>query len=774
MTPTLPLRLLLAGAISLLALLLTIIVAYTVGERGVERVESEIGQALALLADQMQDKLDRGIFERAREISNTSRLVADLAATDHRPALQSVVEEVKASLPEYAWIGVADADGQLVASTDVSMIGSNVNKESWFSSGRSGPFVGQVHSPSPSLAKRLGFNGAKPGRIIDVASPIVIEGKIVGVLGASLNWSWAEDIKGSLFGPLDNAALTDVLVLDPDGNVILGPSEIDGRKLDLDSMRIRLDGPNRFSLERWIDGRSYLTGFARSDGYRQFAGLGLIVLVRQDAAIALAPARELEQSIAAWSAVFIAIASVLAWRLSEILAQPMLRLSKAAEQVRSGQPVEIPQIRAFQEAAILSDSLRVLIGELKSRESELRQLNASLEQQVASRTQELEAQNSELASAKEAAELATQSKSRFLAAASHDLRQPLHALSLLTRALGRRVDKSEAQTLVQQMELAVGSLKEMFDTLLDVSRLDAGLVRPDLQVVELAPLLHRVASGLEEEAHHRGLSFRLQTMDVTVVTDPAILSALLRNLVSNAVKFTQSGAVLLGCREVNGRLRLEVCDTGVGIAPDRLSSVFEEFNRSKTTATGVNDGLGLGLSLVRRYAELLSMDVVLRSKPGLGTRFELNVGPNFVGSAPSDTADNERAPIELAGQHILVLDDEPLIRAALGRDLSDRGSTVMLAESVAEAESLLRNATRFPDLAVVDINLSGTENGPAFIERMERQLSRRLPSLVLTGSTDSETLIGLSVGRHPWLTKPADPETIAEALSNMAAGRQTL
>lgn len=773
MTTTLPLRLLLAGAISLLALLLTIIVAYTVGERGVERVESEIGQSLALLADQMQDKLDRGLYERAREISNASRLVADLSGPSNRTGMQRMVDDIKSSLTEYAWIGVSDANGRLIASTDSRMLGSDVTSEVWFRSGRNGLMVGQVRSPTPELASKLGFSPSGQARLIDLASPIVINGRVVGVLAAFLNWSWAEDVRSSLFGSMGLASKTDVIVLDDSGQVLLGPAEIDGRTLELESVTAARHGLNRSALERWPDGRQYLTGYARSDGYRQFSGLGLIVLVRQEAGTALAPARQLEQSIAGWSALFISIACLLAWRMSEILAGPMLRLSKAAEQVRSGQPVEIPHVGAFSEVAILSDSLRVLIGELKSREADLTRLNASLEQQVAARTSELAIQNRELVAAKESAELATQSKSRFLAAASHDLRQPLHALSLLTRALGRRVERADATALVEQMELAVGSLKEMFDTLLDVSRLDAGLVRPDLQVVELAPLLQRVASGLEEEARHRGLGFRLQTMDVTVRTDPAILSALLRNLVSNAVKFTRSGAILLGCREVGGRLRLEVCDTGLGISRERQEGVFEEFHRSKTTATGANDGLGLGLSLVRRYAELLSIAVVMRSKPGFGTRFELtmpDLGRQLV--APVANRDAAGVPVELAGQHILVLEDEALIREALGRDLTDRGGTVLLAESVGEAEELLRHAARFPDLAVVDINLAGPESGPDFIDRIERQLSRRLPSLVLTGSTDRATLIRLSVGRHPWLTKPADPETIAATLSRMVAEHQ--
>lgn len=773
MTTTLPLRLLLAGAISLLALLLTIIVAYTVGERGVERVESEIGQSLALLADQMQDKLDRGLYERAREISNASRLVADLSSPSNKAGMQRMVDDIKASLTEYAWIGVTDAAGRVVATTDSSMLGSDMSGESWFRSGRNGLMVGKVRSPPPELARQLGFAPDAKARLIDVASPIVINGRIVGVLAAYLNWSWAEDVRNSLFGSIGNASRTEVLVLDDSGHVLLGPAEIDGQTLDLESVRAARIGLNRSALERWSDGRQYLTGYARSDGYRQFSGLGHVVLVRQEAGTALAPARQLEQSIAAWSAFFILVASFLAWRLSEILAGPMLRLSKAAEQVRSGQPVEIPHVGAFSEAAVLSDSLRVLISELKSREADLTRLNASLEQQVAARTSELAIQNKELADAKEEAELATQSKSRFLAAASHDLRQPLHALSLITRALGRRVEMDEASALVQQMELAVGSLKEMFDTLLDVSRLDAGLVRPDLQEVALAPLLRRVASGLEEEARHRGLAFRLQTLEVSIVTDPAILSAVLRNLVSNAVKFTRRGGILLACREVGGRLRIEVCDTGVGIAPDRLEGVFEEFHRSKTTATGANDGLGLGLSLVRRYADLLSIKVALRSKPNLGTRFELTMpGVGRILPKPSKRSETARAPTVLAGQHILVLEDEPLIRVALGRDLSDRGSTVLLAESVEQAEQMLRAPGRFPDLAVVDINLAGPESGPAFIERIERELAKPLPSLVLTGSTDSQTLIGLSSGRHPWLTKPADPETIAAALSRIAAGRQ--
>jgi CheY-like chemotaxis protein len=199
--------------------------------------------------------------------------------------------------------------------------------------------------------------------------------------------------------------------------------------------------------------------------------------------------------------------------------------------------------------------------------------------------------------------------------------------------------------------------------------------------------------------------------------------------------------------------------------------VFQEFHRSQFTATGTNDGLGLGLSIVQRYAQLLGIMVKFKTRQGRGTRFTLKIPDILVGETSDEPANMSGAAIcRLKNQRILVLDDEPLIVEALARDLTDRGNTVLRATSPAEAEQKIA-MLGYPDIAVVDIDLTGDESGPDFITRIEAQFGRRLPTLILTGATDAETLAGLIASGRPWLTKPADPDAISRVLAGLAAGR---
>lgn len=762
----LKLRFLLAVSITLLALVITSVVSFTIGRSGLERLERSIGLSLAMLADQMQDKLDRGLFERIREINNMAGI---LASGEERPATQVVrpwLEQMQTTLPDYVWIGVADANGKVTTASGGILEGSSVAQESWFKAGLKGAVFGDVHGAGSLAAQLAAARDGEATRLIAVAAPVNVKGRIEGVVGAQLSWNWAKEVQDSLFGSVSGHVGIEALVLGADGTVLLGPPEVIGKPLPLESIKPQSMGTRKFAVETWPDGLGYLSGFAEDVEYPLFGGLGWRILVRQKATLALAPVVSLRQQILLWSSAFVVLSAMLAWLLAGRLAAPLLRLANAADRLRRGDGAAIPHVGVYAEAETLANSLRTLVDELRHREARLSDMNVSLERQVADRTRKLEKRNLQLAAAKEKAEEAMASKSRFLAAASHDLRQPLHALTLFARALSRRVDGKEARDLVAHTESALASLKEMFDALLDISRLDAGLIQPNPQDFKLKEFIDRVAGGFEAEAEHRGLSFRSRALCAMLRTDPALLETMLRNLLSNAIKFTRRGGVMLACRRVQGRIAIEVYDTGVGISADARDNVFQEFQRSKEAAAGVNDGLGLGLSIVRRYAELLGIEVRFMSQQGRGTRFSL-----LLPAAAEIGADVAR-PIakaeacDLAGVTVLVLDDEPLIVDSLARDLTDRGSKVVRAGSTLEAEEVIRHAV--PDVAVVDINLSNDETGPEFIDRMEREIGRRLPSLVLTGATDGDTLSGLVLSGRRWMTKPADPDAIAMALSEMA------
>ena len=754
----------LAVAITLLAAALTAIVSYTLGRAGVTRVETEIGGRLATLADQMQDKLDRGLFERYREITNAASLLPLFETAPSPDARERLLEQLRATFGEYAWIGYVDRTGKVLSATDGLNVGVDMSGAATFRSALMAPVVGEVHTAPLALPDPRSADIGQ-GRFVDIAAPVVDpDGDTVGVLIAHLSWNWAEEIKDSLFGSDEPRPGVEVLVLGPTGVVLMGPPEYANRLLKLPSVTAAQRNVNRASVETWPDGRRYVTGYAKSDGYRSFPGLGWIVLVREDADLALLPATNLQRQVVALALASILAAVLAAWFLADRLAAPLLNLSRAAERVRRGENIEIPNVSTYAEAEVLSESLRSLVAELQSRQDKLSKLNASLEDEVAVRTSELAEQNSALAAAKEAAEQATAAKSRFLAAASHDLRQPLHALILFARALSRRVQSDEAQRLVRQMEEALASLRTMFDALLNISRLDAGLVSPQMVTFDIGQHIEKISAGFRAEANARGLEFRMRTTRASVTTDAAILESMVRNLVPNALKFTKAGGVLLSTRRRGNRIAIEIYDTGPGIPAADADTIFQEFHRTRHQAVGPNDGLGLGLSIVRRYARLLGVDVTMRARPGHGTCFRLVLPATDPVPAPLlEAAD---PPTARAPARILVLDDDSLIVAALVRELSDHGHAVQGFAVTSAAEAVLRSGAPF-DVVIADHDLGGAETGTAFVARMETVLGRPVPSLILSGATDAGTLSMLTRTGRPWLTKPADSRAITEAIAKL-------
>ncbi|MGO4682441.1 ATP-binding protein [Hyphomicrobium sp. 2TAF46] len=760
------LKVLIAAAISVVSLLLTIAISYVIGHDAVSRLELEIGQSLALLADEMQDKLDRAVFERLQSLDNMAAIGKILQKTDTPEALRASLERFRSAYSDYSWIGFADHNGKILSATHGEFEGLNVSNQLWFKKGVQEPYVGDVKLPVGPPRE-----GHSTSDFIDLAVPIVDADSNVGVLGATLSADWAEEVRDTLLGSMKDAIPADVIVLNEARQVLFGPDDITGMTLDLPSIRAARPGNASFAVEQWPDNTSYVTGFSKSDGYRSYPGLRWIVLVREDQRLAFAPVRSLQTNILICGGIVAALAALLAWILAGKLSQPLLQLADTAEGLRRGQKLEFPQVGGYEEARILSKSLRSLVKELDAQRSSLATANQSLESQVRERTQRLAEQNIGLERAKADAELATEAKSRFLAAASHDLRQPLHALTLFARALARRVSGGEATTLVAQMEEGLRGLKGMFDALLNVSRLDAKLIEPVKTPVSVAEIIERISVGSKIEAEQNGLKFVSRSRDWIIETDAALLETIIRNLVSNALKFTKYGGVILAARERHGLRVIDVFDTGPGLPVEHRERIFEEFSRADQRAYGINDGLGLGLSIARRYAELLDMKILVASRAGRGSRFTILLPQSLMVDAARRPTPAAKPETHIYGVRILVLDDDPLIVAALKRDLEDRGNLAFGFQSAAEAEAALEKGLVI-DAAVLDFDLRGPESGLEFIKRMAARLNRDIPAVLLSGGTDSATLAVLARSGRPWLTKPTDPELIAATLSALLNARK--
>jgi signal transduction histidine kinase/CheY-like chemotaxis protein len=379
----------------------------------------------------------------------------------------------------------------------------------------------------------------------------------------------------------------------------------------------------------------------------------------------------------------------------------------------------------------------------------------------------LEREREEVVLARDQAEAANRAKSRFLAAASHDLRQPLQAVSLYSAALTGHVE-GEAARIARSINEGVMSVSALVASLLDISKLDAGVIVPAIQRVNLRRLGERLESAFRAAATGKRLEFRVEMADEEIETDPLLLGRILHNLVDNAIKYTAEGSVAVLGDAVGSRVRLTVRDTGPGIPAAERDRIFEEFYQISNPQRDRSQGLGLGLAIVRRLAALLGTEVTLRSEPGRGAQFAIDV-PR-VREAREARPPREReanrgaAASPRLGADVLVVDDEQAIRDAMCALLETWDCRVVAAGNFAEAERVLRLQAPRVDLIIADLRLPQYENGIDTIRRIRQRLGREVPALLITGQTEAESLRQVHDSGLPLLHKPVAPDLLHEAI----------
>jgi len=362
---------------------------------------------------------------------------------------------------------------------------------------------------------------------------------------------------------------------------------------------------------------------------------------------------------------------------------------------------------------------------------------------------------------------AARAKSQFIAAASHDLRQPLHAMALFIGALGRRVSEPEAVEIVGHLRTAVDSMRAMFSALLDISKLDAGALTPAPKDFSIADLFGRLEAGFAAQAVDKKIAFRVAKCSATVRTDPALLETMLRNLVHNAIKFTNQGKVLLGCRRRGWILRIDVLDTAGGIEPDQIDAIFGEFHRLQQGRKTGTEGLGLGLAIVRRLSHLLDLPVTVQSVPGRGSRFSIEVPLAARTALPAAPAPADAG--DLSGTRILAVDDDDMVRGAIERTLRDWGCIVAAAASPGEALARIDRDGFRPDLLLIDYNLGTRLDGLDLIALLARRLPVCPPAILVTGSTDADAILRFEASGHAWLSKPVDSAQLRRTAAYLLA-----
>lgn len=368
------------------------------------------------------------------------------------------------------------------------------------------------------------------------------------------------------------------------------------------------------------------------------------------------------------------------------------------------------------------------------------------------------------------AEEANKAKSQFLAAASHDLRQPLHALTLFTTVLEEKTNDPETAPIIKNIRSSSSALEGLLNALLDISKLDAGTLQTNIAAVDVDDIVARLCREFQGDAAAQGLSLTHETCGLAVESDGALLENILRNLISNAIRYTQTGGVSVAFERVADTLSIQVLDTGIGVPPDKVKDVFREFYQLGNAERDRNKGLGLGLAIVARIAELLGHSVAVSARSEGGSCFSVTVGISEVCTTAAVHELQLRSPGgDLAGINVLVVDDEQAIREGMQTLLESWGCVVRVAADSGETLDAVLGSQPTPDVMIVDYRLRdclGTE----LVEKVRAAIGVRTPALIVTGDTGVQELKQVGSSGYPMLHKPVQPARLRAFLHNVARG----
>ncbi len=449
------------------------------------------------------------------------------------------------------------------------------------------------------------------------------------------------------------------------------------------------------------------------------------------------------------------VSCLLALRIARGVIQPVLRVSRRIERIGQGDFSEQQPVRDDDPLRDLQLGLNQMAVSLKSGREEL-------QQQVLAATLELRAR-------KEEAETATRAKSRFLAAASHDLRQPAHALGMFVARLAQLQGDAQTKRVVAGLDASVRALQDMLDALLDLSRLEAESVHVRVLAFPIESVFEQVRNAFASAAADKGLRLRFRPSRAWVLSDPILLHRVVLNLVSNAVRYTASGTVLAACRPVAGGtlMRIEVWDSGIGIAQEHQQKVFAEFFQVGNLERDRTKGLGLGLSIVERSCRLLAHPLAMRSQPGCGTRFTVTVPLAATQSDGIREASPDSVPMdELAGLRVLLVEDDTLGSVALAGLLESWGCTVTLADGQQTACDRLREGAT-PDVIVSDYRLRDGHHGIGTVRLLREISGHAIPACLVSGDTDAEVMQQARSAGLVLLHKPVRPAKLRSLLRRL-------
>jgi len=581
--------------------------------------------------------------------------------------------------------------------------------------------------------------GSEPYMTIAVAGSGHDHGVIVGQVNLKFIWEVVSQIKPGTPGYAYVVDAGGRLIADPDISLVL-------RNIDMSSLpqvraaRAPAAGADEPLAAVDRQGKPVLSAHAT------VTPLKWLVFVELPIDEAYAPLYNSMRRSAVLLLVALALALLAGLLSARRMVVPIRALQEGAMRIGRGNLTQRIAIKT-------NDELEALGDEFNKMATRLQESYATLEHKVEERTRQLE--------------LANLAKSRFLAAASHDLRQPLHALGLFVAQLHGRVRANERRRIVARIDAALSAMNELFNALLDISKLDAGVLSPSITEFPVAKLLDRVDTTFTEAAQEKGLSLRFISSSAWVRSDFILLERIVFNLVSNAIRYTSSGGVVVGCRKRGGNLRIEVWDTGPGVPQDQQQNIFGEFYRLGAPGGDGGSGLGLGLAIVDRLCRLLDHSVLLTSILGKGSCFSVAL-PRVAARPEIDETPAPAHPLMETSDRklVVVIDDDPLVLEGMGGLFRSWGYQ-LVAGTDEEALAGVADLDRPPDLIVSDYHLSGGKTGIEVIEGLRRTLSADIPAFLVSGDTSPELLRQARATGYHLLHKPVDPMTLRAMVSHV-------
>jgi signal transduction histidine kinase/CheY-like chemotaxis protein len=569
-----------------------------------------------------------------------------------------------------------------------------------------------------------------------------------GVITAAINLKFAFDVVSDIrIGRHGIAYVVDArgqLIAHPDASLVLRRTNLSGQPAVREALsRAPLDPAQAATFSRDARGALVLAADAR------VAATDWRVMVEQPADEAFASLYALLLRTVIVLALGIATAILVSRYLAGRMVAPIRTLEAGVRRFGDGHLEEKVEVRS-------DDELEALAEQFNAMAERLRNSYADLERRIDERTLELAAAN--------------RAKSRFLAAASHDLRQPVHALGLFVAQLEEATSESARRALVARVAASSAAVSELIDALLDISRLDAGIVATRKEAFPLQHLLDRIEQALAPSARERGLRLRVRSTSLWVHSDPFLLERILFNLCGNAVRYTRRGGAIVTARKRDGMVRIEVRDTGIGIAPADLPHVFEEFFQAPQSRATEGRGLGLGLAIVDRLARLLELKVQVRSVVDRGTTFRVDLPPAEGIEPLADRPDGTRQLSRFDGMKVLLIDDDTRAREATAGLLSGWGCTVLAAAGNRDAWRLLGDAGPRVDLVICDYHLADGLDGVAVVAALRTAAGRDTAAVIISADTGGDLRAVAAAAGLPLLHKPLKAARLRAFLQLIAYG----